>query len=133
VGLDILPYWGQTRQPSRKNKSHRKATAFEIAPAPVVWDPHEDQAAHLYISPGRPSSRTCMLFGTWFSLWEPLGSNLVDDVCLLMEFYFLQTSNPSPYSCPESSIYCFSVGVYICLSQLLGGTSQRTAMLDICL
>jgi hypothetical protein len=31
----------------KMNISHIQATAFGIAPAPVVQDPHEDQAAHL--------------------------------------------------------------------------------------
>ena len=37
----------KTRQPSQKIISHIQATALGIAPAPVVQDTHENQAAHL--------------------------------------------------------------------------------------
>jgi hypothetical protein len=39
-----------------------QATAFGIAPMPVVGDPHEGQAAHLLYVNGE------VLFGWWFSL-----------------------------------------------------------------
>ena len=34
---------------------------------------------------GLGSAHVCMLFGWWFSLWEPQGSRLVVSVGLLME------------------------------------------------
>jgi hypothetical protein len=44
-----------------------------VDPAPVVWDPHEDQAGHLFymtvlMGGALARSSPCILFGLWFSL-----------------------------------------------------------------
>jgi hypothetical protein len=40
-------------------------------PHQLLGDPHEDQATHLLHVRREPNSSPCLLFGSWFSLWEP--------------------------------------------------------------
>jgi hypothetical protein len=48
-------------------------------------------------------------------------------------WYCLGVPFPSSSIRVPSSIQCLVVDVYICLSQLLGGASQRTTILESCL
>ena len=77
-----------------------------------------------------------MLFGWWFSLLDPQGSRLVDSVGFSVEILSPLDHVILPptltYEAP-SSIHCLAVGLCILLSQMLGGASQKTAMLDSCL
>jgi hypothetical protein len=63
----------QKRQPDKKNIPHIQATAFVIASAPVVQNPHEDQAAQLlHMGEGRQTkSSLCIFFGTWSDSESP--------------------------------------------------------------
>jgi hypothetical protein len=78
----------------------------------------------------------CVFFGWWFNLlWDPRVqvSWLCWSSCgVHIPFRMAILSPILPLESP-GSIQCLAVGVYICVSQLLGGVFQRTAMLDSCL
>jgi hypothetical protein len=61
-----------------------------------TWRPICIFATYFYVT-GKPRSSPCMLFGWWFSLWEPQGSRLVESVSLSVEFL----SSPGPPVPPE--------------------------------
>jgi hypothetical protein len=77
-------------------------------------------------------SRPCGLFGCWLSLWELPGVQVSFPVGLPSPWGSSMLPLIFPQGFP-TSVQCFSVGVCICLSQLLGGASQRAAMLGSCL
>jgi hypothetical protein len=105
----ILSHWVQT---SRRNEFHSRATAFGIAPTPVVRDPHERPCVC-----GRGLGPACLCSLVGGSVSEsPKGHSWL--------LVFLWSSNPlgGPQE-SSSSIGCLAV-VSASLSQLLGGVSQ---------
>jgi hypothetical protein len=69
----------------------------------------------------------CSFFGGSLSE-NPQGSTVVDPICLSVEFLSLSHFSNSSIRVPKLHLM-FGCVFCICLSQLLGGTSQRTAKL----
>jgi hypothetical protein len=76
----------EARQGSPARTNHTQATAFGIAPLQLFGTHMKTKLNICYICEGRPRSSLCLIFGWWFSLWEPQGSRLVDSVGLPVEF-----------------------------------------------
>jgi hypothetical protein len=55
----------------RQTGSTGRQQSQDKPPLQLLWDLHEDHAAHLLCMCVGPRSRPWMLFGWWFSLWEP--------------------------------------------------------------
>lgn len=110
----ILSYWGQTR----KNISNRKATAFGIAPMPVLFSTHMKTQLHTCYICGGPVHVRALVGG--------LVSESLKGPDLLTLLIFLWSSSifsPTLSKDFPSSIYCLSVGLWIYWSQLLDGVS----------
>lgn len=107
-----------------------------MAPAPVVFNPHEDQAAHqLHMSREgyvQPVYVLRMVVQTLRASWVQVSwfcwSSCECSICLGVAFLPLILTLEFP-----NSIHCWAVGVFICVTLLVAGASQRTAMLDSCL
>ena len=80
-----------------------------------------------YVQGGLGPAHVCSLVGGSDSE-SPRGSKLVDYVGTPVEcLSLLRPKILSDPILPQEFPSCLTVGICICLSQLLGGTSQRTA------